>query len=104
MGDPFSEAKTGETSNEFAQMAEKVFSEWLESNSGNVSVEVCKNIRRLMSLSIEHEESGRQYIYLRKKKWPWILNPSAWAVRSKCKQLKSRVYSLTQQIYNRQTV
>ena len=42
MGDPFSEVKTGETSNKFAQMAEKVISEWLESNSGDVSVEVCK--------------------------------------------------------------
>jgi glycosyltransferase involved in cell wall biosynthesis len=95
------EVNAGQTANQFAQIAETVVSEWLESNSGDAPVEVCKNIRQLMPLSIEHEKSRRQYNFLRKQKWPWILNPSAWAGRSKRNQLKSQVYSLTQNIYNR---
>jgi hypothetical protein len=94
------EVKAGETSNQFAQMARKVVSEWVESNPSNVSVEAREDIKRLIRLLIEYEEFRRQYNSLRKGKCPWILNPSAWIARSKRNQLKSQFNNLAQKIYN----
>ena len=95
------EVKAGETSNQFAQMARKVVSEWVESNPGNVSVESREDIKRLIRLLIEHEESRRRYNSLRKGKCPWILNPSAWIARSKRNQSRSQFNNQAQKIYNR---
>jgi len=94
------ELKAGEAADKFEQTARKIVSEWLASNPSEGSVEVRENIRRLMSLSVEYEASRRRYNSLRKSKWPWILNPSAWINRSKRNQFKSQVDGLTQKIYD----
>ena len=92
------DVKAAQTSNQFAQMARKVVAEWLESNSTDVSAKIRENIKRLLSHSIEYEESRRRYNSQRKGKWPWVLNPAAWWARTRRDQIKSEVCSLTQKI------
>ena len=98
---PTASADEVESGKNFGQMAAHAASEWLKSNSANVSSETHESISRLMVLSTEYQESCRRYTSLRKGKWPWILNPSAWIARSQREQLKARVNSLTQMFYRR---
>jgi hypothetical protein len=92
------EVKVGGISNRFAQLVNKMVPEWLESGQCDASVEVCEHIRRLMSISMEHEARRRQYDALRKGKWPWILNPAAWQARRRRNQMKSKACHLMQKI------
>jgi len=94
------EVKAGGISNQFAPLAGKMVSEWLESNSSEAPVEVREDIRRLLALSIEYEDSRRRFNCLRRGKWPWILNPAAWKIRTERNQLKIQVQALSQKIYN----
>ena len=94
------EVKAGGISNQFAPLAGKMVSEWLESDSSEFPVEMREDIRRLLALSIEFEESRRRFNCLRKGKWPWILNPAAWKIRTERNQLKIQVQALSQKIYN----
>jgi hypothetical protein len=92
------EVKAAQTSNQFAQMARKAVSEWIESDCCDASAEVREDIIRLLSFSIEYDQCRRQYNILRIGKWPWILNPTAWLARTRRNQIKSEVCSLMQKI------
>jgi glycosyltransferase involved in cell wall biosynthesis len=92
------EVKAGGTANQFAPMARKMVSEWLESSASEISVEMCEDIKRLLSLSIELEEFRRRYNFLRKGNWPWVFHPAAWIVRMRRNQIKSDVEALMQKI------
>jgi glycosyltransferase involved in cell wall biosynthesis len=97
------EIKTGRDSSEsyeFAQMAIKAFSEWLESNPGDITAETRENIEKLLPLAAAYKEFHQRYKALKKGKYPWILKPSAWRARSRRNQIKSQINPLTQKIYN----
>jgi hypothetical protein len=91
--------KAASQSNKFVQMAAGAVSAWLESNSDDAPAQICESLRRLQPLAVEYHEFHRRYHLLRKKKWPWIFNPSAWKVRARRNQLKSRANCLAQKIY-----
>jgi glycosyltransferase involved in cell wall biosynthesis len=92
------EIKRGEVSNNFAQMAKKVVTEWLQSCPDGVPAEICADIKRLLSISIEYERFCRRYNVFRKNKWPWILDPRAWLARAQRNELESQVNDLMQKI------
>jgi len=92
------EIKAGDVANNFAQRANDVVSEWLQSCPAGVASETYADIRRLLPLAVEYERSCRRYNDFRKNKCPWILNPRAWLARSRRNALKSRVNDLMQKI------
>jgi glycosyltransferase involved in cell wall biosynthesis len=88
-------------SNEFAQIAANMVSEWLESYSSNILAQSRKDIELLLPIAIKYNVLQQQYKAFRKEKLPWILKPSAWIARSQRNQLRAQVNSLTLKVYNR---
>lgn len=95
------EIKAGKVSSNFAQKANKVVTEWLQSCPAGVPAEICADIKQLLSLSIEYERFCRRCDVFRKGKWPWILNPQAWLARARRNELKARVNDLRRKICDR---
>jgi hypothetical protein len=94
------EVNAGGIADQFASLAMKMVSEWLESNSSEVPFGARAEIARLLDVSIKYDESRREYNSLRKGNWPWILNPAAWVARSRRNEIKNRINSLSQRIYD----
>jgi hypothetical protein len=94
-----SEVEVGKTADNFAPLTRTIILDWLESNAHDASVEERDDIRRLLALTTELAALRERCHCLRKAKWPWILNPSAWTARSRRNQLKSRFDCLMEKIY-----
>jgi Glycosyl transferase family 2 len=92
------EVQAGNNNDRFVPMATDMVAGWLENCLENVPDAVRANVKQLLAVSIEHEEFRRRYNVLRKKRWPWFLNPAAWQIRSTRNQQKSIVQRLTHQI------
>jgi hypothetical protein len=92
------EIKAGKIAADFARMANRVVTDWLQSCPAGMAPEICADIRRLLPLAVEYEHSRCRYNRFRKGKWPWILNPCAWLARSRRNALKSRVKDLMRRI------
>ena len=92
------DTKTGRTADDFARVARRVVTEWLQSCPAGVAPEIRADIQRLLPLAVEYEHSRCRYNRFRKGQWPWILNPRAWLARVRRNALKSQVHDLMQQI------
>lgn len=92
------ERKADAVTDGFPQIAAELVNDWLQSGGTEVPEEIRADLKRLLSVSIEYAHFRRRYNDYRKGKWPWVLQPGAWRLRTGRNRLKSQIDALMQVI------
>ena len=94
------ELQDGANIYEYARTVTEMVEEWRAGCPAGFPDSIKADIQTMLTLSIEYEKCRGQHNRDRRSRWPWSLNPSAWAVRSRRNSIKQQMEAVRSRIFS----